>query len=76
MLPDLQADALVAQGRLVVLDDVRVEEVPLYWHQWSLRSTALDTVAAAIAEEAARTLRPPAGRTPGAAAGRAAGASR
>jgi len=74
MLPDLQADALVGEGRLVVLDDTRVAEVPLYWHQWSLRSTALDSVAAAIAEEAARTLRPPAGRTPGAAAGRTAGA--
>ncbi|MGO4534360.1 LysR family transcriptional regulator ArgP [Leifsonia sp. 2MCAF36] len=58
MLPDLQADALVADGSLVVLDEDRVEEVPLYWHQWSLRSAALDAVAGAIAEEAARVLRP------------------
>lgn len=58
MLPDLQADALVADGALVVLDDRRVEEVALYWHQWSLRSTALDAVAAVIAEESARVLLP------------------
>lgn len=64
MLPDLQADALVASGRLVVLDDSRAEEVALYWHQWALRSTVLDAVAAAIAEEAASALRPPALRPP------------
>lgn len=58
MLPDLQADALVASGALVVLDDDRTAEVPLYWHQWSLRSAALDAVAAAIGEEARRVLRP------------------
>ena len=58
MLPDLQADALVADGSLVVLDDEHAEEVPLYWHQWSLRSRALDAVAGAIASEAARVLRP------------------
>ena len=56
MLPDLQADALVAEGALVVLDADRVERVPLYWHQWSLRSAALDAVAGAIADEAARVL--------------------
>lgn len=58
MLPDLQADALVADGALTVLDDANVIEVPLYWHQWSLRSSALDAVAGAIADEAARALRP------------------
>ncbi|MDN4595513.1 LysR family transcriptional regulator ArgP [Leifsonia virtsii] len=61
MLPDLQADRLVAEGRLVVLDPVRVERVPLYWHQWSLRSAALDAVAEAIAAEAARALVAPPG---------------
>ncbi|MFP3466007.1 LysR family transcriptional regulator ArgP [Leifsonia sp. SIMBA_070] len=58
MLPDLQAEELVAAGELVVLDERRVEEVPLYWHQWSLRSATLDAVAGAIAEEAGRVLRP------------------
>lgn len=75
MLPDLQADALVAEGRLLVLDETRVAEVPLYWHQWSLRSTALDTVAAAIAEDAVRTLTPPSVRTPGSPASRTPGAT-
>ncbi|MEV8212480.1 LysR family transcriptional regulator ArgP [Leifsonia sp. NPDC077715] len=56
MLPDLQAADLVAGGSLVVLDDERVAQVPLYWHQWSLRSAALDAVAAAIEEEASRVL--------------------
>ncbi|WP_431218492.1 LysR family transcriptional regulator ArgP [Leifsonia xyli] len=65
MLPDLQADELVASGRLVVLDETGVEEVPLFWHQWSLRSAALDAVAGAIADEAARVLRPTASRAPG-----------
>lgn len=65
MLPDLQADALVADGRLVVLDADRVERVPLYWHQWSLRSAALDAVAEAIAAEAARVLRATVSPAPG-----------
>ncbi|MDR6971217.1 LysR family transcriptional regulator ArgP [Leifsonia shinshuensis] len=58
MLPDLQVEELVRDGALVVLDAERVEEVPLFWHQWSLRSATVDAVAAAIAEEAGRVLRP------------------
>ncbi|WP_285116007.1 LysR family transcriptional regulator ArgP [Leifsonia sp. fls2-241-R2A-40a] len=65
MLPDLQADALVDSGALVVLDDQTVAEVPLYWHQWSLRSTVLDAVAGAIADEAGRVLRTTGSRAPG-----------
>ena len=65
MLPDLQAAELVADGSLVVLDDDRIADVPLYWHQWSLRSEVLDVVAAAIAEEAARALGPTASPAPG-----------
>jgi LysR family transcriptional regulator (chromosome initiation inhibitor) len=76
MLPDLQADPLVADGRLVVLDQDRVEHVPLYWHQWSLRSAALDAVAGAIAREAARALVPPPVRTPAATASPAPGRAR
>jgi LysR family transcriptional regulator (chromosome initiation inhibitor) len=56
MLPDLQAAAFVADGSLVVLDESGIAEVPLFWHQWSLRSAALDTVATAIAEEANQVL--------------------
>ncbi|CAM5354248.1 LysR family transcriptional regulator ArgP [Leifsonia shinshuensis] len=58
MVPDLQADPLVADGRLVVLDRDGAVDVPLYWQQWSLRSAALDGVAAAIARAAAAALRP------------------
>ncbi|MFF2773211.1 LysR family transcriptional regulator ArgP, partial [Streptomyces bacillaris] len=36
MLPDLQADPLIADGRLVVLDPSGAVDVPLYWQQWSL----------------------------------------
>lgn len=57
MVPDLQADALVAEGRLVVLDPGGAVDVPLYWQQWSLHSAALDAVAAAIARAAAGALR-------------------
>jgi LysR family transcriptional regulator (chromosome initiation inhibitor) len=65
MLPDLQADELVADGRLIVLDPDGAVDVPLYWHQWSLRSAALSAVADAIAAEAGRSLRPTASRAPG-----------
>lgn len=65
MLPELQAAGLVAEGALVVLDDERPAEVPLYWHQWSLRSDALDAVAGAIEAEARRTLTATASRAPG-----------
>ncbi|WP_348788386.1 LysR family transcriptional regulator ArgP [Leifsonia sp. NPDC080035] len=59
MLPDLQADEPVAEGRLVVLDPDGALDVPLYWQQWSLRSAVLGRVAAEIDAAAARTLRRP-----------------
>lgn len=55
MVPDLQAEELLASGELVPVDD-GVRPVPLHWQQWSLRSAALDAVAAAV-REAARGLR-------------------
>ncbi len=48
MLPDEQAADLVASGDLVVLAGAPIE-VPLYWQQWSFDSTALASVAAAVA---------------------------
>lgn len=48
MLPDLQADALRRDGRLVTLDPVRTISVPLFWQQWNLRSAVLDRVAAVV----------------------------
>lgn len=58
MIPDLQTDLLLADGRLVVLDEGGAADVPLYWQQWSLQSAALSAVAAAIARAAAAALRP------------------
>jgi LysR family transcriptional regulator (chromosome initiation inhibitor) len=58
MIPDLQAEAVLADGRLLVLDEGGAVDVPLYWQQWSLQSAALTAVAAAIARAAASALRP------------------
>ncbi|WP_295120517.1 LysR family transcriptional regulator ArgP [uncultured Leifsonia sp.] len=58
MIPDLQAQPMLADGRLVVLDEDGAADVPLYWQQWSLQSAPLSAVAAAIANAAARVLRP------------------
>ncbi len=57
MLPDLQAEPLLADGRLVALDPEGAVDVPLYWQQWSLQSATLDAVARVIAEEAEARLR-------------------
>jgi len=57
MVPAVQADPLLASGELVALED-RVRRVPLYWQQWSLRSRALDHLAASFAR-AAQVLDPP-----------------
>jgi LysR family transcriptional regulator (chromosome initiation inhibitor) len=48
MLPRQQSEELVAAGELIVFDERRHLDVPLYWQQWTLRTPALDTVAAAI----------------------------
>ncbi len=52
MVPDLQGDDLRASGELVALD-ASMRRVPLYWQQWSLRSAALDRLAAAVTAAAA-----------------------
>lgn len=57
MLPDLQSATLVQDGALVPLDPDHVLDVPLYWQQWSLRSSTLALVADALREAARRTLR-------------------
>ncbi|MGC5168518.1 LysR family transcriptional regulator ArgP [Luteimicrobium sp. DT211] len=58
MLPEQQADDLVARGDLVVLDPAGADDVRLHWQQWRVRSASLDTLAAAVRETAARALRP------------------
>jgi LysR family transcriptional regulator (chromosome initiation inhibitor) len=57
MLPDLQSQPLLADGRLVVLDDAGVVDVALYWQQWSVESSTLAAVAATLANAARHTLR-------------------
>jgi LysR family transcriptional regulator (chromosome initiation inhibitor) len=56
MLPELQLDQLPS-GTLVPLSPSAHLDVPLYWQQWRLTTTALDRVASSIAD-AARALRP------------------
>jgi LysR family transcriptional regulator (chromosome initiation inhibitor) len=57
LLPDAQADAPLADGRLVELSPGRPIDVPLVWQQWDLRSPVLDAVAAAVVAEARVALR-------------------
>ena len=57
MLPDAQSEAAIEAGTLVALDASRSVTVPLYWQQWNLRSTALDTVATAVVRHARAALR-------------------
>ncbi|MFF1635131.1 LysR family transcriptional regulator ArgP [Leifsonia sp. NPDC058248] len=57
MLPALQTDPLIADGRLVVLDEGGAVDVPLYWQQWSLESSTLAVVAATLMDAATRELR-------------------
>ncbi|HEV7175242.1 MAG TPA: LysR family transcriptional regulator ArgP [Solirubrobacteraceae bacterium] len=53
MLPDLQSDPLLADGRLVVLDTRGTLDVPLYWQQWAVESGTLASVAAVLERAAA-----------------------
>lgn len=57
MLPDLQASDAIAAGALVVLDDERHMDVPLYWQQWSVESATLTRIAASLQKAAAARLR-------------------
>ena len=56
LLP-FQADAGVAEGSLIPLDDSRIE-VPLYWQQWNVRSALLDEVAGEVVAHARTVLFP------------------
>lgn len=57
MLPDEQSLGPEREGRLVELDPGQHVDVTLHWQQWTLRTPALDTVAAVIREAAGRHLR-------------------
>ncbi|KOU69298.1 chromosome replication initiation inhibitor protein [Streptomyces sp. MMG1533] len=57
LVPEVQADRLLREGRLVPLAPDRTVDVPLYWQQWKLDSPALAAVAEAVVTAAAETLR-------------------
>lgn len=59
MVPEDQAAARPADTLVDIAPD-RPIDVPLYWQQWKLDSPALTMVADAVAEAAAKALRPPA----------------
>ncbi|MER7572450.1 LysR family transcriptional regulator ArgP [Streptomyces sp. NPDC126514] len=56
MVPEIQADPRLRDGRLVPLAPERPLDVPLYWQQWKLDSPALATLADAVATTAAEVL--------------------
>jgi LysR family transcriptional regulator, chromosome initiation inhibitor len=56
MVPDLQAEP---GTELVDIDPRGAVDVPLFWQQWRLRSSALERVAAAVRAQAALALHPP-----------------
>ncbi|MFE5190814.1 LysR family transcriptional regulator ArgP [Streptomyces sp. NPDC056628] len=57
MIPEVQAEPLVAEGRLISLAPERPVDVPLYWQQWKLHSPALVTVTEAVVAAAHEALR-------------------
>ncbi|MFJ3671005.1 LysR family transcriptional regulator ArgP [Streptomyces sp. NPDC090106] len=57
LVPEAQAEPLLAAGRLLPLAPDRPMDVPLYWQQWKLDSPALAAVTEAVTATAARTLR-------------------
>ena len=56
LIPEVQAEPLVAEGRLVSLAPDRPVDVPLYWQQWKLHSPALVTVTEAVLDAAREAL--------------------
>jgi LysR family transcriptional regulator (chromosome initiation inhibitor) len=51
LVPELQADGLLAAGELVLLDATLVR-VPLYWQRWRLESDLLERLTASVAAAA------------------------
>ncbi|MFF8971694.1 LysR family transcriptional regulator ArgP [Streptomyces sp. NPDC014995] len=57
MVPEVQAQPLLADGHLISLAPERPLDVPLHWQQWKLDSPALAAVADAVTATAAEALR-------------------
>jgi LysR family transcriptional regulator (chromosome initiation inhibitor) len=58
LLPESQADARLAEGRLVELAPGRHADVTLWWQRWNLRSSLVDAVTDAVRRVASECLRP------------------
>lgn len=56
MVPALQCEAALVDGRLVELIPGSSLELPLYWQRWNLRSPVLDKLSAVITAEAKTAL--------------------
>ena len=56
VLPHEQSDEVERQGGLVELDPGQHVDVVLHWQQWTLRTPALEAVAAAVRTAAAQHL--------------------
>lgn len=56
MLPDLQSEALLAEGSVVLLDPEAYLDVPLFWQQWRVELPALSLVAGALTRAAGKGL--------------------
>jgi LysR family transcriptional regulator (chromosome initiation inhibitor) len=52
MLPDLQAGALLAAGKLVDLAPATPTDVALYWHAWRVQSPKLDLLSKQVVKAA------------------------
>ncbi|MFS4094436.1 LysR family transcriptional regulator ArgP [Streptomyces sp. AF1A] len=57
MVPEVQADPLLDEGRLVLLAPDAWMDVTLHWQQWKLHSPALAALADAVTATAAEALR-------------------
>jgi len=56
MLPDLQSEALLEEGSIVLLDPDAHLDVPLYWQQWRVELRALSSVSGALSSAAEKGL--------------------
>ncbi|WP_168582654.1 LysR family transcriptional regulator ArgP [Gephyromycinifex aptenodytis] len=57
MMPELQVDAALRAGALVLLETRRHEDVELYWQSWALESRRLTRLGEVVRAAAADTLR-------------------
>lgn len=57
MIPELQLDTDLADGRLILLEDRAHRDVALHWQTWSLESERLNRITAAVRAASRRQLR-------------------